>query len=87
MLDAAGLYALGFALVAVGIIVIAIAIVISSTGGSRKGKASAAGVIMIGPIPIIFGTDKKAVKGVLALALALTVTALIVLVVYWWFLS
>jgi len=42
---------------------------------------------MIGPIPIIFGTDKKAVKGVLALALALTVTALIVLVVYWWFLS
>ena len=36
---------------------------------------------MIGPIPIIFGTDKKSVKTVLALALALTIVVLIVMVI------
>ena len=55
-------------------------------GGAKKGKVRGAGVIMIGPIPIIFGTDKKSVKTVLALALALTIVVLIITVVYYWLL-
>ena len=76
-------YALGIALVAVGIIIIAVAIILASTRGVGKGKIKAAGVIMIGPIPIIFGTDKKSVKTVLALALALTIALVIAMVVYY----
>lgn len=46
----------------------------------------ATGVIMIGPIPIIFGTDKKSVKTVLVLAAVLTIALIIGTVIYYWFL-
>ena len=84
--DLAVFYALGIALVAVGIIIIVIAIILVSMRGAGKGKVKAAGVIMIGPIPIIFGTDKKSVKAVLALALALTIALVIAMVIYYWLL-
>ena len=74
-------YTLGIVLIVVGIIVIVAAIILASVGDAKKGKLSAAGVIMIGPIPIIFGTDKKSVKTVLALALALTIVALIIIII------
>jgi uncharacterized protein (TIGR00304 family) len=78
-------YTIGMALIVVGIIIIVAAIILASVGDSKKGKLSAAGVIMIGPIPIIFGTDKKSVKTVLVLALALTMVALIIIIIinYW----
>jgi uncharacterized protein (TIGR00304 family) len=82
--DLAVFYALGVALVAVGIIIIVVSIILASMRGAGKGKVKAAGVIMIGPIPIIFGTDKKSVKSVLALALALTITVVVAMVVYYW---
>jgi uncharacterized protein (TIGR00304 family) len=85
-LDLAVFYAVGIALVVVGIIVVVAAIVLASMGGSKKGKVHGAGVIMIGPIPIIFGTDKKSVKTVLALALAITIVVLIIIIVNYWFL-
>jgi uncharacterized protein (TIGR00304 family) len=78
-------YALGIALVIVGIVVIIVTIVFASSG-AKKGKVQGAGIIMIGPIPIIFGTDKKSVKAVLALALALTIVVLIIIVVNYWLL-
>ena len=52
----------------------------------KKPRVKGAGVIMIGPIPIIFGTDKKSVKMVLALALALTIALIITIIVYYWLL-
>jgi uncharacterized protein (TIGR00304 family) len=86
-------YALGAALIIAGIVIVVAAIIVASTGGDKKGsdeegkgKVHGAGVIMIGPIPIIFGTDKKSVKAVLALALALTVVALITILLYYWLL-
>jgi uncharacterized protein (TIGR00304 family) len=83
----AGFIALGTALIVVGIIIIVAAIVIASTrGGGKGGKVKGAGVIMIGPIPIIFGTDKKSVKTVLALALALVVAVIIAMLLYYWLL-
>jgi uncharacterized protein (TIGR00304 family) len=100
-MDLAVLYTVGFALIVVGIVVVVVAMVLASRGGSNreaesqgdgegegKGKSEthAAGVIMIGPIPIIFGTDKKALKPVLILALALTIMALITFLVYYWLL-
>ena len=81
--DLAVFYTLGVAIVVVGIIIIVIAIILSSIRGVGKGKVKAAGVIMIGPIPIIFGTDKKSVKTVLTLALALTMAFIIAIVAYY----
>ena len=79
------LYALGFGLVILGIAVVAAAVIISSrrSRGKEKTETHAAGVIMIGPIPIIFGTDKKAVKEVLFLAVALTVIMLVIYYLLW----
>ena len=82
-------YALGTALVFAGIIIIVAAVILSSmrgAGKTKEGKVKAAGVIMIGPIPIIFGTDKKSVKAVLALALSLIIAATVAIVLYYWLL-
>jgi uncharacterized protein (TIGR00304 family) len=49
--------------------------------GEGNSKMRGGGVIMIGPIPIIFGTDKKSVKSVIVLALALTI-----LLIIWYYL-
>ncbi|MCW3994552.1 MAG: DUF131 domain-containing protein [Candidatus Bathyarchaeota archaeon] len=85
-MDFTVLFGLGIALIIIGIAIMVAAIILASTGGGRKGKVKGAGVIMVGPIPIIFGTDKKSVKTVLAMALALTVALFILWVVYFWFL-
>jgi uncharacterized protein (TIGR00304 family) len=82
-LDLTIFYALGIALVIAGIIVIVAVIIFASTGSGRKSKVQGAGVIMIGPIPIIFGTDKKSVKAVLGLALAPIIVVLIIFVANW----
>lgn len=80
-------FAVGLALIAVGIIIVVLAIILVAMRGAGKGKVKAAGVIMIGPIPIIFGTNKESVKTVLILALALTIALLIATVIYYWFLK
>ncbi len=79
-MDVTLLYALAAILVVAGIIVIILAVLLS-TGKSENAKVKGAGVIMIGPIPIIFGTDKKSIKTVIALALTLTI-ALIILYLF-----
>ena len=81
-MDPTVFYAIGIALVVVGVIVIVAAIILVSIGGAKEGKIRGAGVIMIGPIPIIFGTDKKSVKSVLALALSLMIVVLVITIIY-----
>ncbi len=89
MADLGFFYGLGFAFVVAGILVVVAAIILLSKRsrgrGKEKGKTEthAAGVIMIGPIPLVFGTDWKSVKPALALAVVL---AVVVLVVYYWLL-
>jgi uncharacterized protein (TIGR00304 family) len=72
--------------VIIGIIIIVVVVILASTEGAKKGKVRGAGVIMIGPIPVIFGTDKKSVKNILVLALALTIMVLIITLAYYWLL-
>jgi uncharacterized protein (TIGR00304 family) len=88
MADLGYLIVIGFALVIAGIALIVAAIIRASTRrqsekGDDEGHIKAAGVIMIGPIPIIFGTDKNSVKTLLALALALSIVFLIIMLVYY----
>jgi len=83
MADAGALYALGIALIFVGVLFIALAVLLLSVLSAKKGKVKGAGAIVIGPVPIIFGTDKKSLKTVLLLSLALTVLLVIAMVVYY----
>lgn len=84
--DTTGFFVVGLALIFVGILIIVLAVLLLSVRSANKqgkGKVSAGGVVIIGPIPIIFGTDKKALKTVLLLSLSLTILLLVVIVVYY----
>jgi len=75
------LYSLGATLAFAGMLIMIIAtglLLISKSG--KTGKARGGGAIIIGPIPIVFGTDKQSLKTVLLLSIVLT-TLLIVLVI------
>jgi uncharacterized protein (TIGR00304 family) len=54
-----------------------------AVSGAHKGKIKGSGAILIGPIPIVFGTDKKSLKTVLLLSLALIVMLVVAMVVYY----
>jgi len=83
VIDSAALYALGIALVFVGVLIIVVAVILLSISGAKKGKVKGGGAIIIGPVPIIFGTDKKSLKTVLLLSLALTVMLVVVMILYY----
>jgi uncharacterized protein (TIGR00304 family) len=83
VMDAGALYALGIALVFVGVLIIIVAIILLSVSGAKKGNVKGGGAIIIGPVPIIFGTDKKSLKTVLLLSLALTVLLVVVMILYY----
>jgi uncharacterized protein (TIGR00304 family) len=81
-MDAGTLYSIGLSLVFVGIIVIvAVTLLIFISGSKGKGKVRAGGAIIIGPVPIIFGTDRKSLKTILLLSITLTVLLIILFVI------
>lgn len=75
------LYVLGTLLIVFGILIILIVAVRRSIQKPGKASVKAGGVIIVGPIPIVFGTDKKMVKTILALSIALTALVLVTLIV------
>ncbi len=83
MIDSGTLYALGVVLIFVGVLIIVIAVILLSISGAKKGEVKGGGAIIIGPVPIIFGTDKKSLKTVLLLSLALTVLLVVAMVMYY----
>ena len=48
----------GFAVVVLGVLLIFIGTALQSSSSSSKTEIHTGGVIMIGPIPIVFGNDK-----------------------------
>ncbi len=72
----------GIVLIIVGVFIIIFAILLISSrpAGKSKGRVRGGGVIMIGPIPVIFGTDKKSLKTVILLAILLMIIVLIVII-------
>jgi uncharacterized protein (TIGR00304 family) len=83
MADAGALYTLGIALIFTGVLIIMLAVLLLSVLSAKKGRVKGGGAIIIGPIPIIFGTDKKSLKTVLLLSLALTVLLVVAMVMYY----
>ncbi len=83
-MDAETLFSIGIALIFAGILVILVVIMFlffSSVGGKKRVKGG--GAIIIGPFPIVFGTDKESVKTVLLLSIALTILLAIVTVIFY----
>jgi uncharacterized protein (TIGR00304 family) len=76
-------YALGTVLIFVGVLIIVLAVLLLSALSVKKGKVKGGGAIIIGPVPIIFGTEKESLKTVLLLSLTLTVLLVIAMVVYY----
>ena len=83
MADAGVLLGLGVALILVGVFIIAIVMFLLSVKSAGKGKVRGGGAVIIGPVPIIFGTDRKSLKTVLLLSMVLTILLIVVMVVYY----
>jgi uncharacterized protein (TIGR00304 family) len=73
----------GFGLILAGIIIVIVAMLLLSirSSGREKGKIKAGGIVIIGPVPVVFGTDKKSLKTILILSIVLTLLLLAVIAV------
>ncbi|MGC9516270.1 MAG: TIGR00304 family membrane protein [Methanomicrobiales archaeon] len=72
MIKAGTLTILGIIVIFIGIIIIFAGTALQSTN-SKEGNVKAGGVIMIGPVPIIFGTDKSFTIIAIVLAIILMI--------------
>lgn len=81
MIDAETFYALGIGLVFVGIVILVMALLLLIISSIKDGRVRGGGAIIVGPIPIIFGTDKKSLRTVLLLSLILTILLIIAMVI------
>jgi len=82
--DAVALYGLGIGLIIAGMLVVLVAIILLFLSSVRgEGKVRGGGAIIIGPFPIIFGTDKESITTVLLLSLTLTILLIIVMVIFY----
>jgi uncharacterized protein (TIGR00304 family) len=83
MVDSSGLLTLGTAFIFLGIIVVVVAVILMAVLGNKEGKTRASGVVIIGPVPIIFGKDKKDTRTILKLSIGLTALLIAVMVLYY----
>ena len=66
------LFTIGMLLVLAGFGVAILAFIVAILKSARgTGQARGGGVVMIGPVPIIFGTDRESTKTLVLLAIAL----------------
>lgn len=81
-MDAGTILDLGFTFIVVGTIIIVVAILLVVVSKVRKQReAKGAGIIIVGPFPIVIGTDKESVKTALILAIVLTALLTIITIV------
>lgn len=59
---------------AIGILAIFVAMLRSARG---TGRVRGGGVVMIGPVPIVFGTDKESARILILLGIVLTIALLL----------
>ena len=75
------MWSIGLTLIVAGFALVFIAtLLLALKGSGGKGKVKAGGVVIIGPVPIVFGTDKQTVKALLILSIILVALLLIWLV-------
>jgi len=76
------LVVIGFVLLFVGILLVFVGFLYAALKSGGAGEAG--GVIVIGPIPIIFGTSERAVKIAVIAAIILMVLAIVLMLLPYW---
>jgi uncharacterized protein (TIGR00304 family) len=72
-LDTETLYILGITLAFAGIIIITVAVLLTHARKSEKtAKVRGGGAIIMGPIPIVFGSDRESLITILILSIIFT---------------
>ncbi|MEM3730570.1 MAG: DUF131 domain-containing protein [Candidatus Bathyarchaeia archaeon] len=83
-MDAQTLFSIGLALIFSGIIIIfAVTLLLFLHNVKGEGRARGGGAIIVGPFPIVFGTDKESVRTILLLSIILTILLAIITVVFY----
>ncbi|MBC7114004.1 MAG: hypothetical protein PWR13_502 [Archaeoglobi archaeon] len=79
------LFLLGFLLIILGFFIIFAAALYGAMSSSDEDEAEVrgGGIVMIGPFPIIFGTDASSVKLLMIMAIILMVFAFLLLYPFW----
>jgi uncharacterized protein (TIGR00304 family) len=80
-LDTSSFTEVGFLLIIFGFAVAFIAMIALAIRSARgSGQGHTAGLVLIGPIPIIFGSDKQSIKVVMLLAVLLILLVLVIMI-------
>lgn len=80
------LFNIGIMLFLAGFVIIFVAAVLLILATAKgKAKIRGGGVLIIGPFPIVFGTDKESVKTLLLLSIVLIALVLAVMIFYYYF--
>ncbi|MCC6029973.1 MAG: DUF131 domain-containing protein [Candidatus Korarchaeum sp.] len=75
------MYGVVILMLIVAFLLILMGFILLSLGGEREVRGG--GVLIIGPLPIIFGTDQRVAKGLIILALVLTIVTFIIFMMGW----
>jgi len=79
------MFEIGFGLTLIGLLVAFAAIVLKIMSGKKSdSRVRGGGILFIGPIPIIFGTDRESVKVVILLAIASIAMIVILMILPYW---
>ncbi|MDH5663216.1 MAG: DUF131 domain-containing protein [Candidatus Bathyarchaeota archaeon] len=75
------LFSLGVILVFAGFLIAFVAVILMFLA-TKKGKVKGGGAVIIGPFPIVFGTDRESLKILLLLSIAIIVLMLIATIIF-----
>jgi uncharacterized protein (TIGR00304 family) len=79
------MFEIGFGLTVIGLLVAFAGIILMIMSGKKSdSRVRGGGILLIGPIPIIFGTDRESVKVIILLAIAIIATIAILMILPYW---
>jgi len=73
------IFTLGFFLVLVGVAITFVAGILMALRQAKGARAKGGGVVLIGPFPIVFGSDARTVKVLILLTILLMIVVLVVM--------
>ena len=80
MISEVSFVSVGYALVIIGFVLAFVAVILMAVKARGTGKAHAGGILLIGPIPIIFGSDLESAKILMILAVVLIAIVLVFMI-------
>ena len=76
------IFTLGLFIIFIGFIIIIFALLFREVEKGEEAKSKGGGIIIIGPIPIVFGSDKHMILFAAVIGIILTIFALIIFLVF-----